>query len=251
MNNLAINYYKKHYQNVKNYFNNGSLVAELIKNEKKNDYKDKFRESLFSKSLTSNSKIISFYDTSFYDYDEAITTFDDFFGFYKDILKLTEKFKDLFIIIKPAKPFNKYLLKHNPWASFDKIHKVQDIINKVKKNNKIYLASDAADTVSIMAYSDLVVTHCMSTPSCDVLASGARAIWYESGNRHKGVLFDHIPDLIIHGYNNLEKFVSITLTDDTSLKYNEYIEKNVKGVVEDYIDGNAVSRFRNLLTANS
>ena len=36
-----------------------------------------------------------------------------------------------------------------------------------------------------------------------------------------------------------------------SLKYNEYIEKYVKGVVEDYIDGNAVSRVRKLLTANN
>ena len=127
MNNLAINYYKIHYQNVNNYFNVGSVVAELVKNERKNDSKDKFIKSLFNKSLTSNSKIISFYDTTFIDFDEAITSYGDFFGFYEDILHLAEKFNNLFIIVKPAKPIAQYLYPAINGVSFEILTKLKKI----------------------------------------------------------------------------------------------------------------------------
>ncbi|MCX5709088.1 MAG: hypothetical protein NTY14_09015, partial [Candidatus Omnitrophica bacterium] len=77
--------------------------------------------------------------------------------------------------------------------------------------------------------------------------AGKKAFWYESGNKHKGILYDSIPGLIVHGYDELEKMTNRLLNDVSDSQYCEYTQRHIKNRVEGHFDGSALTRFRNLL----
>lgn len=248
MNEDVISYYKLHHQDVRKYYVIGSIYSEMVCNNMKYRKKEVFLSKYFSQNVSNNNaKIIAFFDTSFIDSDECETNFNDCIDFYRDILRLLNSLEDIFVIIKPAKSEVFFISPEGQWSSPKKGRVIIDLWNTLKTNTKVFWAGDSGDIPAVMALSDLVVTHCMSSPTAEALGARKKAIWYESGNKHRGVMYDRISGLIAHGYKELEERIEELLYEISDEDYNEYLDKYIKGKIESHLDGLALTRFRQLL----
>lgn len=244
----VIYYYKLHHQKVRKYHPVGSIYSEMVRENIKYLKKEDFLAKHFLQGVSNNgAKIVAFFDTSFIDSVECETSFKDCIGFYQDILRLLNSLEDIFVIIKPAKSEAFFISPEGQWSSPKKGRVIIDLWNTLKTNTKVFWAGDSGDIPAVMALSDLVVTHCMSSPTAEALGARKKAIWYESGDVHRGVMYDKIPGLIAHGYKELEERIEELLYEISDEEYNEYLDKYIKGKVESHLDGLALTRFRQLL----
>lgn len=247
VNEEIVKYYKLHHQTIKNYCILGCIYSEMIKIVEAAISKEELLLQYFNKIKDfKKKKVVSFFDTTFIDSPDSPSTFDDCIGFYQDIMKILESRKDLLVIIKPSKNEEWFIEPRHQWST-RRGHDVIGLWDILKKNISVHWAGDSGDISTIMALSDLVVTHCMSSCTGEALGARKKAIWYEPFNKHKGVMYDKIPGLIIHGYKELEKWVDYYLYRVSNEQYDIYLETNIKGKVEAYCDGLALTRFRNLL----
>lgn len=248
MNEDVISYYKLHHQDVRKYYAIGSIYSEMVCNNMKYRKKEDFLSKSFSQNVfNNNAKIIAFFDTSFIDSDECETNFQDCIIFYQDLIKLLDSLENILLIIKPAKSEVKFISPEAQWSSPKKGMEIVRLWKILKSNSRVYWAGDSGDAPAIMAFSDLVVTHCMSSPTAEALGARKKAIWYESSDKYRGVMYDKIPGLIAHGYKELEQRIENLLYKISEEEYNEYLDKFIKGKVESHLDGLALTRFRQLL----
>lgn len=247
MNGDVMRYFRLHRQGVRHYCILGSLYSEMVIKSAAVLNRKMFLNEHFPGVSLENKKVCSFFDTTFVEEEDAFAGFDDCLAFYSDIVRLLTSNADLLAIIKPSKDEAFYVAPNGQWSSLDKGEKIVRLLNSIKQHPRVYFAGDAGDIPSIMAASDVVVTHCMSSTTAEALGARKKAIWYESGSKHKGLLYDHIPGLVIHGYHGLEKRLDDLLNATSEDSYNDYLDKQIKGQVESHLDGAALTRFRCLL----
>ena len=245
----VIKYNKLHYQAVQRYHNIGSIYSEMVCDSIDETKKNKLVKHFFKQEIGNQTKILSFFDTSFIDSENAVTTFQDAIDFYRDIIKLLNECKDISAIIKPSKDESFFISPHSQWSSLEKGKEIIRLWDDLKKHPKVYWAGHAGDIPTLMAVSDVVITHCMSSPTAEALAARKKAFWYESDDKHKGFVYDKIPHLVIHGYNDLKERIECLLYKITDDEYDEYLNKNVKSMIEYQLDGLALTRFRQLICA--
>ena len=85
----------------------------------------------------------------------------------------------------------------------------------------------------------------------EALSVRNRAIWYDATNKFTDTFYDQILGLVCHGYEILLGRVKDLLFNISDMDYNEYLDKFVKGSIEKYLDGMAITRFRKLLAENT
>lgn len=249
MNEDVMRYFRLHRQGVRNYCIVGSLYSEMVMKSMSVLSREVFLEEHFHGVSPKDKKICSFFDTTFVEEKDAFASFDDCLAFYSDIAKLLASNANLLVIIKPSKNESFYVAPNGQWSSPEKGEEIIRSIESLKQDARVFFAGDAGDIPSIMAVSDIIVTHCMSSTTAEALGAGKKAIWYESGMKHKGLLYDHVPGLVIHGYADLEKRLNCLLNETAEDVYRTYLDKQIKGKVESHLDGLALTRFRCLLSA--
>lgn len=245
----AVQYNKLHRQNTKRYYAIGSIYSEMVLKEWETLDRKNFLSNYFPTYSNNTTKIISFFDTSFVDNPEAPTTYEDCKNFYLDIAKLLNEKEDLLIIIKPSKNEEYYLASSQPWSSSEKGEKIIGLWKKLKSDKRVFWADDDGDNPLIMAASDLVVTHCISSTTAEALGAGKKAIWYETrkNDLHIDTIFDKIPGLMVHGYDELLQSISYWLESVTDEEYRMYLKRYINGTVLATIDGTALTRMRKLI----
>lgn len=247
MNNDVISYFRLHHQGVRNYHTVGSLYSEMVVINSRSMNREHFLRECFPGISVENTKVCAFFDTTFVAEEGAFASFDDGFAFYTDISKLLSSNEKILAIIKPSKGDSFYVSPNGQWSSLQKGEKIVGALNALKNHPRVYFAGDAGDIPSIMAVSDVVVTHCMSSTTAEALGARKKAIWYESGTKHKGLLYDHIPGLVTHGYQELEERLDFLLNNTSNDCYDDYLNHYIKGKVESHLDGKALTRFRDML----
>jgi len=244
----AINYNRLHLQAVQRYHNIGSIYSEMVRDSIGQTKENKIVKHFFKQEIGKQTKILSFFDTSFIDSEDAVTTFQDAIDFYRDIIKLISDHSDIFVIIKPSKDESSFVSPHDQWSSLKKGKEIIRLWDDLKEHSSVYWAGHTGDISTIMAVSDVVITHCLSSPTTEALGAGKKAFWYESDDKHKGLVYDKIPHLVIHGYNDLKESIEYLLYKITDDEYDEYLNNNVKSKIEYQIDGLALTRFRRLIS---
>ncbi|MBI2339361.1 MAG: hypothetical protein HYU99_03190 [Deltaproteobacteria bacterium] len=248
----ATNYYKLHHQSTKNYVSIGCLFSELVRIKQGNLRRDEALSGLFGRKSTARTRVIAFYDTSFIDAENCPSSFEDAISFYEDILTLLNSGKDFLMIVKPAKGEEWFVSPSFQWSSPVRGRRIIKLWERLKSDPRVFWAGPGGDSPQMMAVSDLVVTHCMSSPTAEALGAGKKAIWYESGDKHRGNnVYDKIPGLVSHGYAAMRENVHRLLYGVTDEEYSEYLDRHVKGKVEPYLDGLAFTRFRRFLTSKN
>jgi len=247
----AMEYNKLHCQNVAQYHDVGCVFSELVREYLADPGKKALARNYFGRELTGRERVISFFDTTFIDSVYCPTTYDDAIRFYEDILRLLDEFADIHAMLKPSKPDHYFTAPDFQWSSPKKGRKIAELREALKRHQRVHWAGTSADVSAIIAASDLVVTHCLSSPTFEALGARRKAIWYESDDKHRGVLYDSIPGLIAHGYEELKERVQRLLWEVSENDYAAYLDEHIKDRVESYLDGHALTRFRRLLAGTA
>ncbi len=244
----VINYNRLHLQAVQRYHNIGSIYSEMVRDSIGQTKKNKIVKHFFKQEIGKQTKILSFFDTSFIDSEDAVTTFQDAIDFYRDIIKLISDHSDIFVIIKPSRDESSFVSPHSQWSSLKRGKEIIRLWNDLKEHSNVCWAGHAGDNTDIMTGSDGVITHCLSSPTTEALGAKKRAIWYESKDKHRGLIYDQIPDLIAHGYQELTENLKYLLYDVSDDKYSDYLDKYIRSKIEYQLDGLALTRFRRLIS---
>jgi len=244
----VVKYYRLHHQKIRNYHIIGNIYSEMVREEMEKIDKKEFVIHHFHSPLSNNTKIIAYFDTSFIDDDNAVTTYDDAIVSYQDMLRLLDEREELLMIVKPAKDEDFFVSTSGQCSSPEKGKIIVGLWDRFKAHERVYWAGHTGDLPEIMAVSDLVITHCMSSPTVEALGARKKAFWYESGDKHRGLAYDKIPQLVIHGYHDLKNRIEYLLYKINDDEYDEYLNKNIKSKIEYQLDGLALTRFRRLIS---
>ncbi len=254
MNDEVVAYYKLHRQSIPDYHAVGCLFSQSIQEIQGAALRENFIRKYFKHPFDGKMKLISVFDTSFIGLKGVSTDYDDCIGFYEDIARLLAERKDLLIAVKPSKPDAWFVDMDYYWASLPKGRKICDLFAALKSDPRVFWAwGDTRGGLNftynnqVIAASDLVVTHCLSSPTAEALGARKKAIWYESSGKHRGVMYDQIPGLCAHGYDELAAAVDKLLYKTTEQGYQDYLDRHIKSKIEAYLDGSALTRFHKLL----
>ena len=253
----VIEYNKLHHQVVGQYHSIGSLYSDLILNQMTKDDKKKFLEKIFHLEGDPNEvKLISFFDTSFVDNEEAPTDYHDAINFYTDILRYIKEHKNVFVIIKPSKHSSYFVNPDSRWSSPLLGQKIVSLWNRLKEQERVFWAFnemnqgglDFSYNNEIISASDVVITHCLSSPTAEALGAGKPAFWYESGNKHREVMYEAIPGLVVHGYEALEARLHELFYEKDPDSHKAYSKNYIYGKIISHSQHGARKEFRRLLT---
>ena len=238
-NNRITEYLKSNPSFIKKYINNGVLWSEHIRMVMEGEFKSNILKDLQKKINIKNMKIICVFDTTFIKKNPIYVSDDDMSLFIESILKLLNDFPNIIVIFKEKHMWKELLTQEHKNKIFP--------LFKILKSHKRCYVPDGFDSSEVIAISDIVISACFTSSTVESLGARKKAIYFDASNKFKNCYYDKIPNFVAHGYDELKKLVKYWLYDITNEEFNEYLEKYVKGDLDAYIDGKAITRFRNLL----
>ncbi|GEM_PF-2088250 len=247
-----IEYHRRHHQRVRWYHEVGNLWSEQILQVAKTLNRDALRHQWFG-TLAQGRKVVAWFDTSFVEAPHSPSTFTEAIQWYRDILRLTQEHEDLLMVIKPSKDEAYYVDPgpHQLWASPRLGQQLMQVWDHLKAHPRIRFLRHTEDPTQVLLASDLTVTFCFSSVSAEALGAGKRGIWYEPGERWKDTLWGKEPLLTAHGYTQLQGLVEKLLFKMSDEEYRGFLQNTVRGLVENFLDGKGLSRFRMLLAGEA
>lgn len=243
-----IDYYRRHRQQIREYHDVGNIWSEQILEAEKTLTRDAVRREWFG-SLAQDRKVIAWFDTSFAEAPNSSSTFTEAVLWYSDILRLADECPDLAMVIKPSKD-DAYYIAGDPRAqwSFPTVgSRLMAVWAALRNHPRVRFLNRRTDPCLVIAASELTVTFPYSSVSAEALGARKRAIWYEPGERWRNTLYARAPLLVAHGYRELRLLVDRILRQVSDEQYEAYLDGTVRGLVDSYMDGKGVSRFRTLL----
>jgi len=249
-NRMVINHQKQHLQKIKEYFNIGCIWSTLILDSPVKTLEQYLQKQNVQKKIDKKYKVISFFDTSFVDGINSNYPLKDGVKYYNDILKLLEDMDGVFVIAKEKKSELVYAVKKTYiYSLFNKEY--SDVLKKMRNHPRVYLSGVDGDQSDIINVSDLVVTYAYSSCTVEALGARKRAIFYDPLGKLYNYYYSAIPDLVAHNYNELKTLVHKLVYEFSDADYHSYLDNYVAGKIEDYLDGKALFRFRELLVGNA
>ena len=230
--------YMSNYNKVGQYIPIGCLWSQHIGSISQHDRIVFLTELSYGKEKIAHKKIVSIFDTSFG--DGSPLSYNDIVLFVDGVTKLLESMKDIVIIFK-EKWIRKELIERDA--------RIEPIYESLRKNPRCYMAGDQnMDCAPIIAVSDLVVSAPFTSPTNEALGARKKAIFFDPANRFKGSFYGHIPDLVAHGYEELDRLVKYWLYEVSDKMFDIYLDAYIKGGIDAYLDGNAITRLRQALS---
>lgn len=248
-NSQIIEFHRQHPQRIGEYHNVGCIWSEFVilgqKKMELSDFLTKYKVE--PRELRSNYKVVSFFDTSYFESVFSKYPLQDGIKFYSDIKRLLDEEKGLFVIIKEKKPRAVYTdIKYFVYSPDHKLF--FDLINILAKHPRCYVSGHSGDPTDIIKVSDLTVSYAFSSTAVEALGARKKAIFYDPVERFRGYYYDQIPGLVGHGYLELKTLVNKLLYETNDAEYEAYLNSQIFGKVDDYLDGNGLTRFRDLLS---
>ena len=233
---LQKEYYKTHLHEINAFINVGCLWAEntmnLTKNVKDNDILLSIKKNI----NTRQKKIISVFDTTLG--NDLIQSSDEGEDFLKGMQALVKDISNSVMFFKP-KMSQKSMGRFSP--------QIVDLYKKLSDHPRCYVFPKHVNPSELISVSDLVIALPFTTPSFEALCARKKAIYYDAHDKYNGAVFDKIPELVMHNYEELVKRVNTLLFNTKDEEYEEYLEKHIKNKLEPFLDGKAITRFKRLL----
>lgn len=239
-----VEYHRAHRQRVAAYHAVGNIWAEGIRRFVDGDARAALRAEWFG-ARAAERKIVAWFDTTFIEAEHSESTYTEAIAWYRDLQRLLDDL-DVLAVVKPSKDATFFTEPTGQW-SHPLGARIVALWDELRADPRVHFAGDRADPASVIAGSDLTVTFSYSSVTAEALGARRRAIWYEPGQRWRGALYDRIPGLVTHGYDELVKRTRELLHEPDDAGWDRYLDTEVKGLVEDYLDGAALTRFRALL----
>jgi len=169
--------------------------------------------------------------------------------FYQCILKLLEEFPNILVIVKEKKSEEDVLnIYENLGGNSDIFYKqYKPALDRLRKHQRCYVTGYKGDSSEIIAMSDLTVSLAFSSSTVEALCARKKAIFFDPGDRWRGCRYDRITNLVAHSYEELKHLIQKLLYETSEEEYRDFLNTYVKGIYDPYLDGKAVTRFRQVL----
>jgi len=239
---IITKYFKNLQCSIKNYVNLGCLWAEHANLIKEGKIASNLKHDLFGWGYQKEMKLISVFDSGLH--DDFLTTYEDGIKFLDGILRLLSDLPNVFVILKEKKP----RVHHQKLSG--RFMDILELYDKLEKHPRCHCIKNAWESASeIMAFSDLTISFPFTSTTLEALAARKKAIWYDATNKFSDTFYHSVPGLVCHSYNELLKRTKVLLNISGD-EYDFYLDTHIKEKVEGYLDGKALTRFRNILTGN-
>lgn len=232
----AQDYFEQSGCKFKHYINLGCFWAEHLRLIQEGKIKSDLKKKLYLNGYKENMKLISVFDSTFN--DDSLTTYMDGIGFLEKILKLLDDLPDIFVILKEKKPREFHPKFTHHFADILRIY------TKLENHERCYCVNNYGNSSDVIAFSDLTVSFPFTSTTFEALSARKKAIWYDATGKFRGAFYDAIPGLVCHSYQELITRVRELLFNISEEGYNDYLDEYVQGNLESYLDGRAISRFR-------
>ena len=101
----------------------------------------------------------------------------------------------------------------------------------------------------VIAQSDFRISAAYTSTTAEALGARKRAIYYDVAGYDIGdkYYFNRFPNLVAHSYEELKQLVHYWMHEVTDEEFDDFLNTYVKGEIDPYLDGKALSRLRKLL----
>jgi len=236
----AIDFFKRSHCEIRNYVNVGCLWSEHLELVRRGEIKSVIIKKLRDHGYREGMKLMAVFDSSLH--DNSFTTCSDGIEFLKGIRKLLDDLPDVFVVIKEK------MATH-----FQTDGKQQDLTmayDRLRSHARCYAADKKDNPSEIMAFSDMMISFPFTSTSFEALSARKRAIWYDAAGKFRDTFFAAIPGLVCHDYKELFERSNDLLFKTGEDDYNRYLDSQIKGRVELYLDCKAITRIRRLLNGS-
>ncbi len=238
-------YHQRHHQRVRHYHALGNIWSEIALDVERRVGRDALRASWFGR-IPGTAKVVAWFDTSFIEAEHSPSTYREAIAWYGDLERFLDEFPDVYVVVKPSKDEGYFIDPLMQWS--DALGpKVMEIWRRLAAHPRVYFPGHRGDPTTIIGGSDLVITYCFSSISAEALGAGRRALWYEPDAQWRDALYARGSGLVAHGYAELVTRTRALLYETTDAEYRAYLDRHVRGVVEEHLDGGGLTRFRRLL----
>ena len=233
-------YFKDSKCNIKNYSNLGCFWAEHLRLIEEGKIASDFKKRLYEHGYDGRMKVVTVFDSGLH--DDFVTTYEDGIRFLEGISRILDDLPNVFVVIKEKQPRS-----HHRKLS-DRFESILRVYERLEKHKRCYSIKNSWENSSeVMAFSHLVISFPFTSPTVEALSAGKKAIWYDPTSKFRGVFYDNINGLVCHGYPELLDRVRDLLFNISEKDYAEYLNNSIKNRIENYIDGKAITRFREQL----
>jgi polysaccharide biosynthesis PFTS motif protein len=236
-------FHQGHHQMIGQYIDVGVLWAEHVRLYREGALHSDLLKNLEAKGYRLGQQLVSVFDSSYH--DETLTTYKDGIEFLKGVERLLQDLPELFLVLKEKKPRSLLsLFSYDP----SELQEMTAILNRLDAHRRCYLPGHTGIASEIIAHSDLVLCYPFTSTGIEALASGVMALYYDPTSKFRRTSFAEVPGLVVHDYPRLQQRVEEILSGHGRDGCKFFFDKYVKGDLEPYMDGRAITRFRTLLT---
>lgn len=238
-NDEIINFLKFVHCQFEHYVNLGCFWSEHVRMISEREIKMTISEKLESSNYRPGMMIISVFDSTAS--DDAHTTYSDAIGFLQGIYSLMQDIPDAFFVLK-----EKNLRSYHKVMSA-KYQEINALYEKFDDFTRCLVIGKKANPSEIIAMSDLTISSPFTSTTFEAVSARKKALWYDASGKFRQSYYDNVPGLVCHTYEELLTRVKDLLFETSDEKYGHYLETHIKGKIESYLDGKAITRFRTLL----
>lgn len=238
-NDEIINFLKFIHCQFEHYVNLGCLWSEHVRMISEREIKTTISEKLESSNYQPGMMIISVFDSTAS--DDAHTTYGDAISFLQGIYALMQDIPDAFFVLK-----EKNLRNYHKIMSA-KYQEINALYERFDNFSRCLVIGKKANPSEVIAMSDLTISSPFTSTTFEAVSARKKALWYDAAGKFKQSYYDGVPGLVCHNYEELLTMVKELLFETSDEKYGHYLETHIKGRIESYLDGKAITRFRRLL----
>jgi len=237
-------YHQMHRQQIGQYITVGCLWSEHVRLLKEGRIRSGLLRKISEVGYSANLKLIAVFDSTYSNYSP--TSYADGAAFARGIEQLIEGCPDLFVMWKEKKP--RWLHRDRKYAALvGDSGGLEQIYDRLATHPRCYFTGHDTSTSEVLSVCDLAISFPFTSTTAEALGAQVKAIYYDPNKKYLGSYYDRFPGLVAHGYRQLRERVEELLYNTTCHDYNEYLETYIKGEIDPFLDGMALTRFRNLL----
>ena len=237
-------YFGAHKQQISEYISVGCLWSEHVRLVRSGKIKSQFKEMLSKAGYMPHHKLVAVFDHSYGAI--SITNYKDGAAFLLDLEQLVNDDPEIFLVLKEKKP--RRFLKHDFWFSMNPDgDAVEKILERLESHPRIYLPGYDVSPSELIALADLTISLPFTSTTLEALGVGSKSIFYDPSAKFLDAFNSQIPGLVAHGYAQLQTQVETLLYNTSEEYYQEYLENQIRPILDPYLDGMALTRFRDLL----
>lgn len=229
-------FFKKHKNKIKNYIKTGVLYSQIIIELQNGKLQSPLSDLIKEKHFP--DKKIAIFDTTFADHGPV--KIKDGIKFAEDILNLINDFPEFGFIFKAKKP-----IELTPYSI--------SIYEKIRDHDRCLFFSRfdefGISAAEVIAESDFVISAAYTSTAAEALGAKIKSIYYDVAGHELGdkYYFNRYPNFVAHNYEELKQLVKYWLYEITDAEFEDFLNTYVKDEIDPYLDGKAISRFRQLL----